>query len=189
MTKDSDALLVAAIAAGDEEAARRFDERFRHRVQAIGRKRGILPADSEDVAQEVMVYALTQLRQGKFRGEAALSTWLHPIIHGKIVDHLRSRPNPAVLPSEGIATQRPTLVWENASDNALWVRQALAQLPAEERFVLRLHEVEGYTYEEIGRIIGLRKSAVDVRVKRAREHFRQIIRDAGNPPPPQRLTE
>src|SRR2546430_705467 len=97
MGSDSDRDLAAAIQAGDEDAAHRFDQRFRRRIEAIAWKRGVPQDDCCDVAQEVLSDSVRQLREGRFRGAASLSTWLYPIINGKLADYWRARRGPEIV--------------------------------------------------------------------------------------------
>lgn len=189
MTIRSDSELAAAISAGDEAVATAFDERFRGRIEAIARKRGVPVSDCGDIAQEVLAYAFRQIRDGKFRGTAALSTWLYPIINGKIADYWRARKSSQPVSLEAVLDSEQAVVMSNSNDDIVAVHQALARLPDNEHLLLWLHEAEKYTLKEIGQLIGLGKSAVAERLEHARAHFRAVIRDGGRPSPPKRLKE
>jgi RNA polymerase sigma-70 factor (ECF subfamily) len=181
--------LVEAIKARDEDAAAKFDERFRGRIEALARRRGIPSNDCPDVAQDVLVDAVRQIRQGNYRGEASLGTWLHMIIGGKIGDYWR-RHRAKEHVSLDIATSGERdqgAIVDN--DLVLSVRQALGRLAPMDRFLLVLHEQQKYTLEEIGPMIGLRKSAVAERLAHARARFRIALRDGGKNLPSARQEE
>jgi RNA polymerase sigma-70 factor (ECF subfamily) len=188
MTTESDEELVAAIRTGDNDAAVRFERRFSERIQALARKQQVPADDCGDIVQNVLADALRQIRQGTFRGAAALSTWLYPIINGKLADYWRTKRGPPTTSLETLRDRDHQVVASNPTD-VLAVQQALVRLPSEEHLLLWMHEAEGYTLEEIGPLIGLRKSAVAERLARARQHFRSAIRDGGKNPGPQRLRE
>lgn len=188
MTTESDDELVAALRADDSDACFRFERRFRERIEALARKQRVPADDCGDIVQNVLADALRQIRQGKFRGAAALSTWLYPIINGKLADYWRTKRGPPTTSLETVTDRDHQLVAINR-DDVLAVQQALARLPTDEHLLLWMHEAEGYTLEEIGVLIGLRKSAVAERLVRARQHFRAAIRDGGKNPGPQRLKE
>jgi RNA polymerase sigma factor (sigma-70 family) len=167
---------IAALARGDEQAATRFDEQFRVRLNNHARKRGLSVADAEDIAQVVIADALQQLRRGAFRGESALSSWLYRIFENKIADHWRKM-QPALVPVSDEHRISPS----SPSDVVL-VRQILKQMNRLDRFVLISHEHDGRTLEEIGGLVGLKKSAVSERLNRARQHFREAVLGGGTLP-------
>jgi RNA polymerase sigma-70 factor (ECF subfamily) len=57
------------------------------------------------------------------------------------------------------------------------IRRALAELPPHNREVFLLHYIEGFSYEEIERITGVRRSALKMRVKRAADQLRQRLQE------------
>lgn len=189
MTRPEDEELAHAIAGGDEAAASRFDQMFRAKVEAFARKRNVPTPDCPDVTQEVLADALRQLRLGKFRGEASLATWLHPIIKGGIANYFRKRRGPEIVSLQDLADDHPSLVTTGNNPAVLGVRQALSRLSTGDQFLLLLYHQRGLTLEEVGSMVGLRKSAVAERLKAARERFRTALRDGGRNPDSRRLKD
>jgi RNA polymerase sigma factor (sigma-70 family) len=190
MTRQEDEALARAIASGDELAASRFDQTFRARIEAIARKRKVPGSDCADVAQDVLADALRQLRQGKFRGEASLATWLHPILHGGIANYFRRRHGPKTVSLDDLAdVDNRSLVATGDRHAVLAVQQALSQLSPADQFLLVLYYQQGWTLEEIGPMVGLRKSAVAEHVKAACERFRVALRNGGKNPDSPRLKD
>lgn len=179
--------LVGAIQAGDESAAADFVQRFRPRIETIARKRKVRADDLPDVVQEVLADAIRQIQQGRFRRDAALSTWLYTIIQGKIANYWRDKCGPEVVSLDSVGHYERSLISHDSRERVLWVQEALGRLASTDRFLLILYEQQQYTLEEIGRMIGLRKSAVAARLERAREQFRIAIRDGGKTGGPKRL--
>jgi RNA polymerase sigma-70 factor (ECF subfamily) len=175
MTDEQD--WIAALARGDERTIERFDTRFRPRLIGLARKRGLGTADAEDVAQAAIADALHAVARGTFRGQSALSSWLHSIVQHKIADHWRKLP-PAFVP----VSDDHRIVATSQAD-VLLVRQILEQMDGLDRFVLVSHESHGRTLEEIGALVGLKKSAVGERLERARRRFRSAV--LGDVPSPQ----
>src|SRR4051794_14707336 len=97
MSQQDDQALARAIAEHDAAAETAFDWRFRSRVEAIVRKRGVRDHDCGDVVQRIMMDALRQLRLGQFRGDATLSTWLHAIIGGAVSNYFRKPGGPELV--------------------------------------------------------------------------------------------
>src|SRR4051812_26567524 len=175
MTVRGDLELVEAMQAGHEGALSDFDRRFRSKIEAFARRRGVVRHDCVDVAQDVLAEAMRQIGEGKFRGASALSTWLHPMMNGKVADYFRKRSRRAAASLEDVPESSGPLMVVGDSDTVLAVREALSRLQAEDRLLLILHEQQGYTLQEIGPLLGLRKSAVAERLIRARERFRLAL--------------
>jgi RNA polymerase sigma factor (sigma-70 family) len=189
MKRHEDEELARAVTGGDEAAASCFDQMFRARIEAFARKRNVPTSDCADVAQEVLADALRQLRQSKFRGEASLATWLHPIIKGGIANYFRKRRGPEAVSLQDLPDDHRSLVVPGNTPAVLVVRQALSRLSTADQFLLLLYYQQGRTLEEIGPMVGLRKSAVAEHLKAARERFRTVLRDGGRSPESRRLKE
>lgn len=64
---------------------------------------------------------------------------------------------------------------EQYSDLKVVINQALQRLPEVQRSVIMLRDYEGYSYEEIGQIVGLNESQVKVYIFRARKTLKEIL--------------
>jgi RNA polymerase sigma-70 factor, ECF subfamily len=173
--------LAHVIQAGREDAVSEFTSRFRPRIEAVVRNRGVPSRDRDDVVQDILSDAIRQLQQGRFREAAALSTWVYRIALGKTVDYWRKPRPTALLPLEDIKRGDEALIATRNEDAVLAVRQALGRLSAEDRLILHLHEQQGYTLEEMTVFFRLKKSALAERLAHARERFRvEILRGGKN---------
>lgn len=88
-TGEEDLTLLTGVAEGDPRSESLFLSRFKSRFELIARSSGVPDEDCEDVAQEALTAAFSQIRRKLFRGESSLGTWLETILHGKIVDYQR----------------------------------------------------------------------------------------------------
>ncbi|MDB5388760.1 MAG: polymerase sigma factor SigM [Planctomycetaceae bacterium] len=174
----ADDQLVAAIVEDRNDAIREFEQLFGPRIQAFARKRRIPSNDRDDVVQDVLADALRQIQRGRFRGEAALSTWVHQIMNGKVADYWRKQGKATVLQLQDLAENHDSLVTTNNPDVVAAVQQALGRLSTDDQLLLRLHEQEQYTLAEMCPILRVRKSAVAERLARARKRFRQAFAGA-----------
>jgi len=143
--------------------------------------------DAADAAQDVFVRAWKALP--RFRGDCALSTWLHRIAINVISDSA-SRRQRAPLPLSNLETadgETADLEVEdfgadaNPSDVALSharrraVQSALADLPQPQRAVLVLFDVQGHSYEDVAAILDLPLGTVKSRLSRARLALRERL--------------
>ena len=164
--------LIERARGGDEAAIRALYERHAPRVYAVVRRLANDDALAEDWAQEAWVRAIRALPH--YRGDAKFSTWLHRIavnsaLQGKRWRERRTRheePLPPVVPSR-----------ESGGRTLLRVQleRALRALPTRMRQVLVLHDVEGYTHEEIGRVLGVAAGTSKSQLFKARARMRELL--------------
>lgn len=175
-------------ALGDARVEALFRE-FAPKVYALARRFGFDPDEAEDGVQEV--FLKVQRRISTFRGDAALSTWLYQVAVNALRDHRRKqlrlkRPLPfldapgadAGEPAEqriAAATEAPPEDAARAERSAI-VREALDRLPTRFREVLVLRELEGWSYRDIARVLGLAQGTVESRIFRARERLAAELR-------------
>jgi RNA polymerase sigma-70 factor (ECF subfamily) len=158
---------------GDGDAIRELYRRHSPRVYAIVRRLAGDDALAEDWAQEAWMRAIRALPS--FRGEARFSTWLHRIavnsaLHGRRWRDRRTRNEvalPLTLPIDGRV---------DASVLGLTLAKALDRLPGGMRQVLVLHDVEGYTHEEIAAFLGVTAGTSKSQLFKARARMRTLLR-------------
>ncbi len=121
---------------------------------------------AEDLAQETACRALAA--RASFRVDAPARPWLLRILHNTWVSHLRRHRREVALPAELAAPPA-------ARDGAL-IERALAALPAAQRTVIVLVDVEGSTYGEAAGTLGVPVGTVMSRLHRARRSLRARLR-------------
>jgi RNA polymerase sigma-70 factor (ECF subfamily) len=110
----------------------------------------------------------------KFRGDSAVTTWLHRIVVNACLDRIRRRQaHPTVpLPDGNRDDDRPSAPEPAAPaedhETKLLVRQALADLPAEQRAAIVLVDVQGYPVAEAAEILGVAEGTIKSRCARGR---------------------
>ncbi|HEU0016358.1 MAG TPA: sigma-70 family RNA polymerase sigma factor [Longimicrobium sp.] len=168
--------LITRARQGDGGAIRELYDRHSQRVFAvIKRLAGDDDALAEDWAQEAWVRAIRALPT--FRGESRFTTWLHRIavnsaLHGRR-SRVRKAGREAVLDdhhSVRPAAEKTVL--------RLQLEKAMARLPEGMRRVLVLHDVEGYTHEEIGEMLGVNPGTCKSQLFKARARMRRLLSPA-----------
>jgi RNA polymerase sigma factor (sigma-70 family) len=129
---------------------------------------------AEDLVQEVFVRVWQKLPG--FRGESALSTWIHIIAVRTTLEHMRSesRRHARVTTVEDparYATEARRAMPETAVD----LERALAGLPPGARNVLLMHDVNGYRYHEIAEMLGVSLGTVKSQLNRARRLMMEAL--------------
>lgn len=146
-------------------------------------------ADAQDLAQEAFVRAWRAL--DSFRFSAQFSTWLYRLTSNICIDFLRAQRRHAAL-SLTVLQEEADQQWDMRDpkplpEEALMVQEerevllaAIAALDMAYRQILLLRVVSGCSYQQIGKILGLREGTVKSRLARAREQLRKNLAQAGN---------
>lgn len=167
--------LVDRIEAGDPTAEAAFHDHFRGRIHTFAARRGVPREDCQDIAQEVIVGALVQLRAGKFDRRSSLGTWMHRIMARRVADFFRARGRARLVPLAELTEDHDALVRIRDDEQVVEVREALGRLSTEDQLLLVLHEQQRYTLKELAKAWGLSTAAVGARLTKARQRFRQTI--------------
>ncbi|MEU4425106.1 RNA polymerase sigma factor SigM [Actinoplanes sp. NPDC024001] len=168
----SDADLIRAHVDGDPEAFAELVRRHRDRLWAVALR---TVGDREEAADAVQDALLNAHRNAaRFRGESAVTTWLHRIVVNACLDRIRRRQaHPTVpLPDGTHSEDRPAGPEPPAHapdhDTVLVVREALAALPVEQRAAIVLVDVQGYPVAEAAEMLGVAEGTVKSRCARGR---------------------
>ncbi|GGO88682.1 RNA polymerase sigma factor SigM [Nocardioides phosphati] len=190
----SDADLLAAHVAGDPEAFGVLFGRHRDRLWAVALRTLGDPEDAADALQDAMISAFR--RASSWRGEAAVTTWLHRVVVNACLDRVRHEkirtadPLPDDLetrlrsPERSPADPAAVAVADERRDLVL---AALAELPAEQRAALVLVDMEGYPVAEVALMLDCAVGTVKSRCARGRARLALllgVLREGGDTPAP-----
>ncbi|MEU7926029.1 RNA polymerase sigma factor SigM [Micromonospora sp. NPDC049801] len=183
----TDLELLRAHVAGDRDAFAALFHRHRDRLWAVALR---TLGDREEAADALQDALLSAHRAAaRFRGDSAVTTWLHRIVVNACLDRIRRRQaHPTVpLPDGNRADGSGTGGVEPAApvqdhDTALVVRAALAALPVEQRAALVLVDVQGYPVAEVARILGVAEGTVKSRCARGRARLAVLLGHLRPPP-------
>jgi len=192
----SDADLLAAHVAGDPDAFATLFARHRNRLWAVALRTMGNPDDAADGLQDALVAAWR--RAGSFRGEAAVTTWLHRIVVNACLDRIRAAKVRAhdTLPDDldergdrGSLATGTTEVADPADLSVAAERRrrvvaALQQLPEEQRAALVLVDMEGYPVAEVAQMLDCAVGTVKSRCARGRARLAALLDDLAPTPLP-----
>lgn len=173
---------VEAIAArADKAAFARLFAHFAPRLKAYLLRLGLPGAEAEEVAQEVMV-TVWRKAAGFDRRQASVSTWIFRIARNRRIDVFR-RDQRAVLDAHEPAFQPATAAAPDASseaaDREAQVRLAMAELPPDQRDLVRAHFYEDLTHSQIAERTGVPLGTVKSRLRLAFGKLRQTLEASG----------
>jgi RNA polymerase sigma-70 factor (ECF subfamily) len=179
-----DAALIRAHVDGDRDAFGELVRRHRDRLWAVALR---TLGDREEAADAVQDALLSAYRSAdRFRGDAAVTTWLHRIVVNACLDRARRRQARPTVPLPEIETYAGDAIIPD-HDTSLVVHAALAQLPADQRIALVLLDMEGYSVAEIAQMLQVAEGTVKSRCARGRARLAVILghlrvdRPQGNP--------
>jgi len=173
-----DRALLRAHVDGDRDAFAELVRRHRDRLWAVALRTIGDREDAADALQEALISAYRSAH--RFRGDSAVTTWLHRIVVNACLDRVRRR---AVRPTVPLADTEPLPVAPVDSDTALDARAALAQLPVEQRAALVLVDVQGYSVAEAATILDVPQGTVKSRCARGRARLAALLGYLRNPVP------
>ena len=165
----SDAELLRRHVAGDSEAFGELFRRHRDRLWAVALRTVCDPEEAADALQDAMVSAFR--RAADFRGESAVTTWLHRIVVNASLDRLRRRAARPAVPAdeqtfEALAAQDSDPV--HATDTRLDVDAALRTLPPQQRAALVVVDMLGFSVADAAVILDVSAGTGKSRCARAR---------------------
>jgi RNA polymerase sigma-70 factor (ECF subfamily) len=199
-----DRALLASHIEGDPEAFGVLFGRHRDRLWAVALRTTGDPEDAADALQEAMIAAFR--RAASYRGDAAVTTWLHRIVVNACLDRLRRRkvrmaePLPDDIEEYAGRGSTITAAPDDPLESALGTEQrtavlaALATLPPDQRAALVLVDMEGYSIDETAAMLDCAPGTVKSRCSRGRAKLLPLLAayrrsDAGhrNPEDPPRV--
>lgn len=168
--------LISRVLAGDPSAERALYDAHVDRVFRLAYRMAGDMDRAQDYTQETFIRAFSRL--GDFRGEAALSTWLGSIAISVTLNGLRKvrRQNDRELALDD-AVLTGKMAREAEPDLKDRLRQAIDSLPEGYRAVFVMHDVEGYTHEEIATSLGVHPGTSKAQLFRARARLREALAD------------
>jgi RNA polymerase sigma-70 factor (ECF subfamily) len=183
--------LIAKARKGDKDSYRFLVEAYQDRLFGLVFSMVNNREQAEDLTQEVFVKAFFALP--RFEGGSAFYTWLFRIASNHCLDHLRKRRVSEVsldatreddeettrlqrLPAP--AAESPDAMTATPTESG----EVLSALPPDQRLILTLRELEGYSYEELAEVMKCGVNTIKSRLNRAREALKAAFYARYGPP-------
>src|SRR3954469_5308311 len=171
---DNEQLTIRRAIEGDETALRALWSRHAPHIDMVVRRLvGFDPDLAEDIAQEVWVQIFRALPS--YRGDSQFSTWAHRIAVNRTLNALRRTKRLAAIET---AVEEDTASVEMDTERsfiAASIETATAKLSPGARAVFVLHDVEGYTHEEIAQELGITSGGSKSQLFKARAKLRKLL--------------
>jgi RNA polymerase sigma-70 factor, ECF subfamily len=172
-----DARLVAAVRNGDASMAGPFYDRTRRLVEkTVHRLLGRSDSDWEDLAQVAMIELLRSL--DRFRGACSLDTWASTIAANVVYKHIRRRGLERTIFERGVPAEEAARTTRQRPITRALVERVMGHLQEVEHdraWAFLLHDVHGYSLDEVADITGTSVAAAQSRLVRGRRDLHQRI--------------
>ena len=168
--------LLAGVRAGDPAAERALYDAHVDRVYRLAYRMTGDDALAQDFTQEAFIRVFDRL--DTFRGDSALSTWMHTVTTSVVLNGLRKVKK--FRTSETDLEKARTVAGGSARaepDLRDRLRRAVDGLPDGYRTVFVMHDIEGYTHEEIAGALGVATGTSKAQLSRARAKLRAELAD------------
>jgi len=164
--------LVLAAQRGQRAAFSELVRMHERRAYAVARAIVVNHEDAEDAVQDGFLHAYRALE--RFLPDQAFGAWLHRIVANAALDITRRR---KVRDTDELPETVASPFRDPAEGSELRGRlqAALETLPARQRAVIVLHDVEGFKHSEIGRILGIPEGTARSDLHYARSHLRAVL--------------
>ena len=187
-TENEDALVHAA-ANGDKTAFGELVSSYENFVYNTVRSKIRSDEDALDISQEVFIKIWRALPN--WRHECRFSTWIYKVCVNSAYDFLRKNSNMQTeslwvtnddgeereidIADETVDASPEKSLERNETNSA--VREAIMKLSTEQREIVILRDINGFTYDEIAEMLGLEIGTVKSRLNRARGNLRLLLAD------------
>jgi len=169
----TDFLTIQRAIEGDERALRSLWSQHAPHIDAVVRRLAGDPDLAEDIAQEVWIQIFRALPS--YRGDSQFGTWAHRIAVNRTLNALRRTRRLAKVEAD---MEEDTVSVEPAGDQSMLrasIEAAAARLSPGARTVFLMHDVEGYTHEEIARELGITAGGSKSQLFKARAKLRRLL--------------
>ena len=193
MDRTQDRQLIRRLQMGDEEAVRELADRYSHRIFQMALRHMKNREDAEEVTQDVLMKVYRKI--DRFRGDAALSSWIYRITFNTAMSRLRTHRarRAAEAERDRVVTHghqdsgeqpsvRQPADWSRMPDEELLrtqlreaVADALPRLPEIYRVPVVLRDIEGLTTEEASTRLRVKDQTLKSRLHRGRVMLRRQL--------------
>jgi RNA polymerase sigma-70 factor, ECF subfamily len=142
-------------------------------VYALCRRMTSDEREARDLVQDVFVRAWERLTT--FRGQSSLATWLHRLAVNVVLEHLRTTKRDATRLIDGDDSTIRGHAPDTDANTRLDLDTALTKLPGGARIVFLLHDVEGYSHDEIAQMTGIAAGTARTQLWRARRALMRLL--------------
>ena len=173
--------LIDRAARGDAAAFNELLGAYEKKMYAVCLRMSGNHEDAQDCLQETMLRVYRAI--SGFKGQSTFSTWLYRVAMNTCLDELRKKRNRTSTSLDGLleAGWSPSDEFDTPERHALnreksaEIRRVIAELPEDMRAAIVLRDVQGFSYDEIAKILEANVGTIKSRISRGREKLREVL--------------
>jgi len=153
-----------------------FESLYRTHAQAIYALCWRMTGDdreARELLQDVFVRAWERLTT--FRGQSSLATWLHRLGTNVVLERMRAGKREALRLIDADAAETEDRATDRDADTRMDLDRAVVSLPGGARTVFVLHDIEGYSHDEIAAMTGIAPGTARAQLWRARRALMRLL--------------
>lgn len=190
MEREREARLIERVLGGDTDAFEPLVKEYEKNIYNLCLRMVGSREDAADLTQESFLKAYSSLKG--FHGDSKFSVWLYRIASNLCVDFLRRKgggENVSLTEEDEKGEERQRDIPDERTEpqaalsrklSRESLRRALSRLEADYRQIILLRELEGMSYEDIGKVLDLMPGTVKSRIFRARKRLCALLLEDGN---------
>ena len=175
--------MIERASGGDAAAFNRLMEQHERRMYAVALRMCGNREDAQDCLQEAMLRVYRAI--GGFKGQSSFSTWVYRITMNTCLDELRRKKNRQSASLDNLLE----MGWSPTDDSNAPEKQAMRselrrnlnraiqELPEEMRAAVVLRDIQGFSYDEIARMLEINVGTIKSRISRGREKLREKLKE------------
>lgn len=132
--------------------------------------------ETKDLTQDVFLKVFVNLPS--FKGQSSVKSWLYRIAVNTVWDYFRKKRYRRTIAIEGFRTPYRERIRRKVAQKELntLILELLQEIPLKYKIVLILRDLEGYSYQEIAKVLKCKIGTVESRLYRARKYLLKLIR-------------
>jgi RNA polymerase sigma-70 factor (ECF subfamily) len=187
MALENEALLIEKASRGDVRSFETLVKEYEKSVYNLALRMVSNKEDAMDIVQEVFLKAYQALPS--FRGDSRFSTWIYRVSVNASLDHIRKNQKGKVYSLDEPLTFKESSIQRELPDDSVSIEylveskdlgdtvlSSLSYIDPDQRAVVLLCDVQGYTYQEIADMLEISIGTVKSRLHRARNALRKLLK-------------
>jgi RNA polymerase sigma factor (sigma-70 family) len=166
-----DEMTLARARRGSLQACEKIYRAYHRPAYSVAFRVTQCPEMAQEIAQEAFITAFRKIRQ--YRGDAPFWGWLRRVVVNHAISTIRRNRRHDTVELQDY--HEPEAPRQEQLGLAMDLEAALARLGTEDRAVVWLHDVEGYSHKEIADLFGKTESFSKTRLSRARSRLRDLL--------------
>ena len=169
----NDSQLVQECLKGKRDSQKRLYEQYAPKMLGVCYRYASSRDEAEDYLQDAFITIFRKLNQWK--GEGELGAWIRRIVVNTSLNGIKAKHRLSEYLSDTSPEEIPDIIAESGNENADELMELVRQLPLGYKTVFNLYAIEGYSHEEIGKMLNIQTVTSRSQFMKARKMLMQKL--------------